>query len=580
MKQYKAIIFFLEGVFFDRSVLDKYNDLLNTYFETAVRGYFIDELNKELTINDKVVKNVLTRFKPDQYYIISRYSKKLLNQIDLIKKYTFFHNHILSMEDEKYRDTFEPDALNHVLDEYLKIEQESVVCIISNKQDYLITQRGQYDYKMALWAIPDNQIELCKEKYDCIELSDVLKLFGTTAQVIEEYRQTKHKVSKIEYDSRVVKQNISSLIKRYNLTAATVAKKLNMKPSNLYRLLKEDREVSLESIFKFAQYFNVSANELVGIPIVEEKQCNCNGFLEYNNEIIKINSFKDLKKLVERINFNLELPKKVKRLKNESNAIRLIGKQKGVDYRALDLYQKESIDPQEYYVWTFRKNHEHKYSMENPLGNMGMSFKCKIAGHEFLGSEQAYIAGMFSNNTNEHIGIQKELLAEASGYDAKKKIRRKHESKKREDWESFNVQWMLYVVWQKCLQNKDFANILRRTTKGSIIIENSSEQNGSTAGFWGCKNKEWKKAKSLLDDYIELTNKDKTEKEREQILMDETSEIDYIGIWEGVNCMGKILTICRECLLNNEQPPIDYELLKSKHIHILGKELIFDEHLS
>ena len=84
MKRYKAIIFFLEGVFFDRSVLDKYNNLLNTHFETAVREYFIDELNKELTINDKVVKNVLTRFKPDQYYIISRYSKKLLNQIDLI----------------------------------------------------------------------------------------------------------------------------------------------------------------------------------------------------------------------------------------------------------------------------------------------------------------------------------------------------------------------------------------------------------------------------------------------------------------------------------------------------------------
>ena len=41
--------------------------------------------------------------------------------------------------------------------------------------------------------------------------------------------------------------------------------------------------------------------------------------------------------------------------------------------------------------------------------------------------------------------------------------------------------------------------------------------------------------------------------------------------------MGKILTICRQCLENKTEPDIDYELLKSKHIHMLGEEVDFDK---
>lgn len=49
---------------------------------------------------------------------------------------------------------------------------------------------------------------------------------------------------------------------------------------------------------------------------------------------------------------------------------------------------------------------------------------------------------------------------------------------------------------------------------------------------------------------------------------------DY-GTFRGRNVMGKILTICRNCIVDGTEPPIDYELLKSKHIHLLGKELFF-----
>ncbi len=49
---------------------------------------------------------------------------------------------------------------------------------------------------------------------------------------------------------------------------------------------------------------------------------------------------------------------------------------------------------------------------------------------------------------------------------------------------------------------------------------------------------------------------------------------DY-GTFRGRNVMGKILTICKKCLQDGTEPPIDYELLKSKHIYLLGKKLTF-----
>ena len=51
----------------------------------------------------------------------------------------------------------------------------------------------------------------------------------------------------------------------------------------------------------------------------------------------------------------------------------------------------------------------------------------------------------------------------------------------------------------------------------------------------------------------------------------ERNKINDIGIWSGVNCMGKILTICKWCLDNNTEPPIDYDLLNSKIFTCLAK---------
>ena len=53
-------------------------------------------------------------------------------------------------------------------------------------------------------------------------------------------------------------------------------------------------------------------------------------------------------------------------------------------------------------------------------------------------------------------------------------------------------------------------------------------------------------------------------------------EIQYIGTYsDGKNYMGKILKRCQLALLNNTEPNINYDLLRSKHIYLFGELLTF-----
>ena len=89
-----------------------------------------------------------------------------------------------------------------------------------------------------------------------------------------------------------------------------------------------------------------------------------------------------------------------------------------------------------------------------PFGNMNQGFPFTMNGIGFHTSESAYICGLFSDGTDRHIKIQKELIAVKNGYDAKKSIRQKYQVIGRADWEEFNVEWMLYVVWNKAKGNE------------------------------------------------------------------------------------------------------------------------------
>ena len=59
------------------------------------------------------------------------------------------------------------------------------------------------------------------------------------------------------------------------------------------------------------------------------------------------------------------------------------------------------------------------------------------------------------------------------------------------------------------------------------------------------------------------------------MLLDEFNNFTEYGTFRGSNVMGKILTICRNSLLNGTEPEIDYDLLKNKNIHLLGKPIEF-----
>lgn len=68
---------------------------------------------------------------------------------------------------------------------------------------------------------------------------------------------------------------------------------------------------------------------------------------------------------------------------------------------------------------------------------------------------------------------------------------------------------------------------------------------------------------------------DQDPKEWRQKLNRERKKLKNIGEWKGQNNMGKILMICRDCLVVGKEPPIDYDLLRQSNIYLFGKLLTF-----
>ena len=153
----------------------------------------------------------------------------------------------------------------------------------------------------------------------------------------------------------------------------------------------------------------------------------------------------------------------------------------------------------------------------------------------------------------------------------------------RKDWYDFNVQWMLFVVWQKIKGNEEFRKLLMAVPESATIIEDTTFQHGAkvndTTTFWGAKNNERKDFDALVKKYIGLTKQDAKKGTKKRLKAEVVNNFTDYGTFRGCNVMGKILTICRKCLQDGTEPIIDYKLLKSKHIHLLGKELTFDKPL-
>lgn len=240
-----------------------------------------------------------------------------------------------------------------------------------------------------------------------------------------------------------------------------------------------------------------------------------------------------------------------------------------------DFMREEAYNASSQVCYAFRRGTDERNGLVLSLGNMVSGYPFILDGVRFHNSECAYIAGAFSDGTEEHLLLQERLAECANGYMAKKSIRKPYEALKRADWESFNVQWMLYVVWTKCLGNADFRQVLLSLPVDAVIIEDSTFQNGRTATVWGTKNAELKGRLNQLKKGLKVKGMSKVAIKRE-LDARRLGEWANVGLFRGKNVMGKILMACRDALRNGSEPQIDYTLLREKRINLLGHLLIFE----
>lgn len=244
---------------------------------------------------------------------------------------------------------------------------------------------------------------------------------------------------------------------------------------------------------------------------------------------------------------------------------------------AIILDHEESYDPSQVTVWPFKHVDDIVEGMKLDLCNMTSCYPFEVEGVKWRSSEELYLAGEFSNDTAEHQAIQQELRAAKSPYAAKRFVKGKHRKEVREDFTEFRTQWMLWCVWQKCKGNIDFRRKLLSIPDDVILVEETTTDTGGSGQIWGCSNRELVEARKAVAQTIAEKHSDLSKKNLDFLINVETNTIRNVGIFRGQNNIGKILMICRDCIKRGTNPYIDIDLLRSKNIFILGKQLTFQD---
>lgn len=376
-------------------------------------------------------------------------------------------------------------------------------------------------------------------------------------------------------------ERIRELMTELEINQSQLAKRSNLALGTVNRILNEKQPLQPNTLQKIADALSVLTFELSD----EADSYSClnsqvNGYLEFGGEIKRIRSFNELELWMKKVKPLIsQLPQEAKKIikTNEKNNQILKSKSsEKYDFNIIDLDKVEIYDTTIFNCWSFKNSDDIREGIEIPLGNQCSGFPFMLHGYEFFTSESAYLCGQFSKNTTEHINIQRELLVEPNGYMAKKRIKRQNTSQIRSDWNEFNIQWMLYVVWSKCTTNEDFKDILLSMPSDAIIIENSTTMWNETAMIWGSANKELEDARDIVAKYVEFQNPYMKRKELDSLINQERNKINCIGSFtDGRNCMGKILKLCQIALMEDSEPPINYTLLNQKEIYLFGELLTF-----
>ena len=226
-------------------------------------------------------------------------------------------------------------------------------------------------------------------------------------------------------------------------------------------------------------------------------------------------------------------------------------------------------------VWSFQLASDIVNGVNLRLSNMAGGFPFEFNGHRFTSSECLYLCGEWSLDTAEHRLIQDELMRQVSGYACKRFVKSKYRGQVRADFASFRLQWMLYCVWQKCKGNGAFGKLLLSLPHDAILVENTTSDKWPSASIWGCRNPELVGRRRALKAEIVSRFADLPKKELERLVNVETNKVNDIGEWRGQNNIGKILMICRDCLIEGVEPEIDYGLLDRSGIFLFGERLTF-----
>lgn len=359
-------------------------------------------------------------------------------------------------------------------------------------------------------------------------------------------------------------ERILELMKEQGLTQTKLSECSGISFGHLNRMLNGKVAIMPNSLQKIADALSVKVFELT-----EERENHAtsiigvSGYLECCGEVRKIRDLKALKKYVS----ELEQMEHYFKFRQKQ-----LPKQKEITLEDIVFGQWETYDATIVEVRSFRHHYDIIDDRAFNVGNMCSGYPFILNGELFNNSEAAYIAGLYSNDNEEHNRIQKLLQVNNDGYRAKKEYRHKrYDHIKRQDWEAFNVEWMKFVVWQKCKSNTEFANKLKSIPKTAMVVENSTGMAGATAQFWGCFNEDLEKLRNAKEQQYKMEHP----KAKKEEVNAERNRWNNYGIWEGTNTMGKIIKACSICLIKGNELPIDYELLEKKDIYLLGNRLVF-----
>jgi len=318
------------------------------------------------------------------------------------------------------------------------------------------------------------------------------------------------------------------------------------------------------------------------------------GIVSINGEIFTINSIYDIRNLLNYINgFEKKKISDETLLKIIDEVLVDVEEQDHVSQSFIDnnnnfnlnylnLNEWTTLNGSKENCWSFRNNGDTRYGKFLNFGNM---VKCPMIlfDKKFNDSESAYVAGCYTNPDYRSIEIMEEISNfTGGGYILKKTYRNADRTKEpfnhiRNDWETFNVNWMLMVLWEKVNSNDDFRKMLEQIPVDAHIIEDTSfMKTGGTTQIWGAKNSTLKslriaKNKQLIKRLLqEGVNVNATFEKGEQLLH---NRINNIGTWEGKNLTGKCLKLCQLALISNTIPPINFELLNNSIIYWFGKKI-------